>query len=137
MKGFYRGIEPNIARNTLMNVGEMASYDQIKQLLLHYTRIPDSMPLHFICGFAAGFIATIIASPVDVLKTRLMSNPDAYTGVVNCFTRTLREEGVFAFYKGFVPNFTRVGSWAVVCFVGMEQFKRLLIHPDDIKGSGH
>ena len=28
--GFYRGIAPNIMRNAMINVGEMASYDQIK-----------------------------------------------------------------------------------------------------------
>lgn len=30
MKGFYRGIEANILRNALVNVGEMATYDQFK-----------------------------------------------------------------------------------------------------------
>lgn len=133
MKGFYRGIEPNITRNALMNVGEMASYDQIKQLFLTYTRIPDAMPLHTISGFGAGFIATVIASPADVLKTRLMSNPDAYTGVLNCISRVVKEEGLSALYKGFVPNFMRVGTWSVVCFISMEKVKRMLIHPDDLR----
>jgi hypothetical protein len=45
----------------------------------------DGMILHFTSGFSAGFIATIIASPFDVIKTRLMSSPDSYKGVVNCF----------------------------------------------------
>jgi hypothetical protein len=38
-KGFYRGLEPNIFRNICVNVGEMASYDQFKQLFLTYTNI--------------------------------------------------------------------------------------------------
>lgn len=85
------------------------------------------MLLHFVAGFMAGFMATIVASPFDVVKTRVMSSPEAYKGVVDCFTRTSREEGFRAFYKGFVPNFTRLGSWSVVCFISMEQIKMMLI----------
>jgi hypothetical protein len=126
--GFYRGIQPNIFRNIFVNVGEMASYDQFKQLFLTYTRIPDSMPLHFICGFLAGFCATVIGSPADVVKTRLMSSPDSYTGVVNCFQRMVMEEGMGSFYKGFVPNFMRLSLWSITCFIAMEKLKHLFNH---------
>lgn len=102
-----------------------------------YTRIPDTMVLHSICGFLAGFIATIIASPFDVMKTRLMSSPDSYTGVVNCFTRTVAEEGVMAFYKGFVPNFIRVGTWSVVAFISIEKIKSLLYEKEDGPSGSH
>jgi solute carrier family 25 uncoupling protein 8/9 len=80
----------------------------------------DGMLVHIISGFTAGFIATIVASPFDVVKTRLMSSPDSYSGVVNCFTRTFAEEGPKAFYNGFIPNFTRLGTWSVTTFVCME-----------------
>lgn len=43
------------------------------------------MLVHVMSGFSAGFIATCVASPFDVVKTRLMSSPDSYKGVVNCF----------------------------------------------------
>mmetsp|Transcript_42646 Transcript_42646/g.40952 ORF Transcript_42646/g.40952 Transcript_42646/m.40952 type:complete len:90 (+) Transcript_42646:468-737(+) len=89
MGGFYRGIQANIMRNAMVNVGEMASYDQIKQMLLMYTPMKDGTLCHLASGFGAGFIATIIASPFDVVKTRVMSSPDLYKGVVNCFQRTV------------------------------------------------
>ncbi len=123
--GFYRGIQPNIFRNVCVNVGDMASYDQFKQLFLTYTNIPDRMPLHFICGFLAGFVATVIGSPADVVKTRLMSSPDSYSGVLNCFSRMVAEEGPTAFYKGFVPNFMRLSLWSITCFIAMERLKIL------------
>lgn len=87
----------------------------------------DGMLLHFVCGFLAGIFATIIASPADVIKTRVMSSPDKYSGIMNCMTRTMREEGFKAFYKGFVPNFTRLSIWSIITFVSMEQFKILLL----------
>jgi Mitochondrial carrier protein len=104
---------------------------------LAHTRIKDGIPLHFISAISAGFIATIIASPFDVVKTRLMSSPDAYSGLVNCFTRTLREEGAMAFYNGFIPNFTRLGLWSAVCFISMERIKKILINDGSLEKSGH
>jgi solute carrier family 25 (mitochondrial uncoupling protein), member 8/9 len=131
--GFYRGIQPNIFRNVCVNVGEMASYDQFKQMFLQYTKMKDDIVLHFICGFMAGFVATVIASPADVVKTRLMSSPDSYSGVVNAFTRMMAEEGPKAFYKGFFPNFMRLSLWSITCFIAMEKIKAAFNKPAEHK----
>jgi hypothetical protein len=47
-----------------------------------------------------------------------------FSGVADCFLRTAREEGLGAFYKGFIPNFARLGSWNVVMFLTLEQTKK-------------
>ncbi len=75
IKGLWAGLIPNIMRNSIMNAAELASYDQIKSSLLFYfpKLNPDMKSIHFICGLAAGFIAVLIASPVDVIKTRVMN----------------------------------------------------------------
>ena len=44
-----------------------------------------------------------------------------YQGVIDCFVKTLRHDGLKAFYSGFVPNFARLGSWNVVMFLTLEQ----------------
>jgi hypothetical protein len=58
-----------------MNAAELASYDQIKfSIIKKFPSVsPDSTLLHFICGLSAGFIAVVCASPVDVIKTRVMN----------------------------------------------------------------
>jgi len=49
----------------------------------------------------AGFIATVVASPVDVVKTRYMSATSGeFSGVLQCATSLVRELGVTALYKG-------------------------------------
>ena len=45
----------------------------------------------------------------------------------DCFRKTFVNEGALAFYKGFVPNFARLGSWNVVMFMSLEQVKRLYV----------
>jgi len=66
------GILPNILRNSVINAAEIASYDQYKQIFLQY-KAPDNIYLHMLCGFMAGFTATVFGSPFDVVKTRMMS----------------------------------------------------------------
>ena len=61
----------------------------------------DDFPCHFTAAFAAGFCTTVVASPVDVVKTRFMnSSSGKYSGAVNCAIAMLKKEGPTAFYKG-------------------------------------
>ena len=49
----------------------------------------------------AGFITTVVASPIDVVKTRYMnSKVGQYKGPIDCAKNMLMKEGVRAFYKG-------------------------------------
>ncbi|XP_041653601.1 mitochondrial uncoupling protein 2-like [Cheilinus undulatus] len=128
IKGLWKGCLPNIARNAIVNCAELVTYDIIKEQILKYNLMTDNMPCHFTAAFAAGFCTTIVASPVDVVKTRFMnSRPAQYSGALNCALTMLMKEGPTAFYKGFVPAFLRLGSWNIVMFVSFEQIKRAVM----------
>jgi len=98
-------------------------------MFLQYTRIPDTMQLHFICAFLAGFTATCVGSPFDVVKTRMMNKAVPYTGVLDCVAKTLKDGGPLAFYNGFTANFMRIGNWNIVMFITLEQIKKVLFPP--------
>ena len=71
----------------------------------------------------AGFTATCVGSPLDVIKTRMMNANPPYKSIVDCVKRTVAEDGVMAFYSGFTANFMRIGSWNVLMFITLEQIK--------------
>lgn len=48
------------------------SYDTAKHALLHMG-MPENTALHFAAGLTAGFAATVLGSPWDVIGTRLMA----------------------------------------------------------------
>ncbi|XP_043855208.1 mitochondrial uncoupling protein 3 isoform X2 [Dromiciops gliroides] len=101
IKGLWKGTLPNITRNAIVNCAEMVTYDMIKEALIDHHLMTDSFPCHFVSAFAAGFCATIVANPVDVVKTRYMNSPPGrYSSTMNCMLKTLRQEGPTAFYKG-------------------------------------
>uniref|UniRef100_A0A8D0W5A2 Uncoupling protein 3 n=1 Tax=Sus scrofa TaxID=9823 RepID=A0A8D0W5A2_PIG len=128
VRGLWKGILPNITRNAIVNCAEMVTYDVIKEKVLDYHLLTDNLPCHFVSAFGAGFCATVVASPVDVVKTRYMNSPPGqYQNPLDCMLKTVTQEGPTAFYKGFTPSFLRLGSWNVVMFVSYEQLKRALM----------
>ncbi|KAJ8280171.1 hypothetical protein GJAV_G00051390 [Gymnothorax javanicus] len=128
IRGLWKGCLPNIARNSIVNCAELVTYDIIKELILKYDLMTDNLPCHFVAAFGAGFCTTIVASPVDVIKTRYMnSTPGQYSSAINCAITMLTKEGPTAFYKGFMPSFLRLGSWNIVMFVSYEQIKRAMM----------
>ncbi|QDZ21687.1 uncoupling protein [Chloropicon primus] len=125
--GLWTGVVPNITRNSVINATELATYDQVKQMLLASKVVEDGVPCHILSGLGAGLCACIVGSPVDVVKSRVMGDSAGlYSGTVDCFVKTLKNDGVMAFYKGFIPNFARLGSWNVAMFLTLEQVKRLI-----------
>ncbi|KAK1132754.1 hypothetical protein K0M31_014132 [Melipona bicolor] len=59
----------------------------------------------FLAGCTAGSVAALSVNPFDVVKTRLQVIKKApgeptYNGVLDCITKTLKNEGPTAFFKG-------------------------------------
>lgn len=125
MAGLYKGTLPNIARNCIINVGEIVVYDITKEAFINYGLFKDGIPCHFSAAVVAGFCATVVASPVDVIKTRFMnSDKGRYRGAMHCAIETARNEGFFAFYKGFNASFSRLVAWNIGLWITYEQFKK-------------
>ncbi|XP_025902705.1 mitochondrial thiamine pyrophosphate carrier [Nothoprocta perdicaria] len=86
-------------------------------------------------GSAAGLVNRLLVSPLDVVKIRFQlqieqlssRNPLAkYHGILQAAQRILREEGLFAFWKGHVPaQFLSVGYGAVQ-FMVFESLTKLV-----------
>ena len=95
-------------------------------MFLQYTPFPDNMMLHFTCGMLAGLNATLVGSPLDVIKTRLMNKDIPYNGFFDCATKTLKREGFLAFYNGFTANFMRIGTWNIIMWISFEKIHKFL-----------
>jgi len=120
----FRGVWPNSARASLMTASQLASYDEIKSTLIARAGMKDDLTTHFTASILAGFIATTVCSPVDVLKTRLMSAQSKET-VAALLARVTREEGAAWMFKGWVPSFIRLGPHTVATFLFLEQHKKI------------
>ncbi|KAI3385417.1 hypothetical protein SNEBB_009292 [Seison nebaliae] len=130
LRGLWKGTVPNICRNSIVNASEIVSYDMIKEMFIMRMNMKDTTSCHLISALCAGVITTVIASPVDVIKTRYMNaKVGIYKSLPDCAVQLFRQDGPAAFYKGLVPSFIRISLWNVIMFVSYEQIKRVVTTP--------
>jgi len=123
----FSGVEWASSRAVMVSVGQMFFYDIAKENLLA-TKYPfqfqDNTLTHLLSSFIAGSVATGLAQPIDVLKTRAMnSKPGEFRSPGHLFMFTLRQ-GPMTFFKGFVPAFIRLGPHTVITLVFKEQLTK-------------
>lgn len=105
---WFRGWLPNSSRAAITTVSQLASYDIAKRFLITHTPMEDTVLTQLMASFLAGLTAATVASPIDVIKTKIMSSTGSQgmTDVVREITRT---EGAAWMFKGWVPSFLRQG----------------------------
>jgi len=104
----FRGWLPNSSRAAVTTVSQLASYDVAKRFLITNTPMEDTTSTQLMASFLAGLTAATVASPIDVIKTKIMSSTGSQrmTDIVREITRT---EGAAWMFKGWVPGFLRQG----------------------------
>jgi dicarboxylate transporter 10 len=123
-KSLFRGVWPNSMRAVLMTASQLASYDGFKRVLIEHTPMVDGLGTHFSASFLAGFVATTVCSPVDVIKTRVMSSHES-KALVTLLADVYKLEGVGWMFRGWVPSFIRLGPHTIATFLFLEQHKKL------------
>lgn len=98
-------------------------------------RLRDSLG-YLMMGAVSKFVASTATYPLQVIKSRLQQRSQVvemsdstgevvvskrnYAGVMDCVTKTLKNEGVAGFFKGCIPNAIRVAPSAAITFVTYE-----------------
>ncbi len=73
LASLWRGSSLTVNRAMLVTASQLASYDQIKEIILEKGLMRDGLGTHVTASFAAGFVAAVASNPVDVIKTRVMN----------------------------------------------------------------
>jgi len=122
--GLWKGWLPNVQRAALVNLGDLTTYDTAKHFLLRHTSLEDNYVVHAFGSVCSGLVAATIGTPADVMKTRIMNNPDLYRGMIHCLTSAVKNEGFFSLYKGFLPTWARMAPWSMTFWLSYEQIRR-------------
>jgi len=136
VKGLWRGVGPTANRAAVICGVELPIYDFAKKELINRHISGDNIYTHFIASFIAGLAGAIASNPIDVVKTRMMNQRNIapsmsetsttiYKSQFDCVCRTIKYEGISALYKGFIPNWLRLGPWNIIFFVTFEQLRKL------------
>lgn len=124
----WRGTMPTVGRAMVLNVAQLATYDQAKEMILSTGIVNDNIYAHTMASSMSGFVATAVSIPLDSAKTRVqnmkvVNGVPEYRGMIDALTKTARREGFLSLWKGFTPYFLRLGPHTVITFICLEQMK--------------
>ncbi|KAK5661472.1 hypothetical protein OQA88_11374 [Cercophora sp. LCS_1] len=120
---WFRGVGPNAMRAAAMTASQLASYDVFKRTLIQRTPMEDNMWTHFTASFLAGVVAATVTSPIDVIKTRVMS-AHGTSSLLSLLKDIYAAEGLKWMFKGWVPSFLRLGPQTICTFLFLESHRK-------------
>ncbi|KAK4465749.1 mitochondrial carrier domain-containing protein [Cladorrhinum samala] len=127
IRGLYRGVGAAMIRTGFGSSVQLPTYFFAKRRLQKHLGMEDGMPLHLASSTASGFVVCVVMHPPDTIMSRLYNqNGNLYKGVFDCLSKTIRTEGFFAIYKGFLPHLARILPHTILTLSLAEQTNKLM-----------
>lgn len=132
--GMYTGYRATLLRDVPYTMLEFGLYAQLKRALRFATRRERLTPAQELAmGGVAGGMTGLLTSPLDLAKTRLMTQAGAgtgaarqYAGVADVLVKVAREEGISGLFKGCSARVVWLVPFTAVYFGVHEAAKRTL-----------
>lgn len=127
MSGFYKAGTASVALGMVCTSVNLTTYTLFHEMAVHKFGMDDGPLADTSCALVSGFLAALAMNPVDVIRTRLMtqsSTSPQYNGILDAGRKIVANEGFQALFKGFMPSFLRVGPHFVLTFLLLEQMRR-------------
>lgn len=129
--GFYQGYAAALARDVPFRAIQMFLYEQCRRTYINRfasNRPENISPLeNLLIGAVSGSITAFVTNPVDVIRTRVMSQPVGaqalYRNAFDCVVKTLSNEGLPALLRGAGPRTFMVGPASAIFFLTYETTK--------------
>lgn len=102
IRGLFRGTMPTILRDSPFSGIYYSAYSWLKHKYGNETAVRT-----FLLGTVAGFGATIVTQPIDVIRTRAQLSQAGSASMIRIAQDLLREGSVGSFLRGLVPRVTR------------------------------
>lgn len=126
-RGLYRGWGALAMRDLPFDIIEFPLYEWFKS---EWTKAKGEKLAPWqgsLCGSVAGGIAAGLTTPLDVVKTRLMTqSPGQYAGIGSCLQSILKEEGAGALFAGAGPRMTSIAFGGAIFFGAYETAKAVI-----------
>ncbi|KAK3104011.1 hypothetical protein FSP39_023658 [Pinctada imbricata] len=137
IRSIYRGTGATLLRDVPASGMYFMAYEFLQHVLTPAGSSRDDMSVArtLTAGGFAGMANWAVAIPPDVLKSRYQTAPHGKypNGIRDVFRELMREEGIFALYRGVTPVMLRAFPANAACFLGYESTMKLLnwMFPDE------
>jgi len=120
----WRGATPTVARATLLSACQLGVTSEIKMGLKASGVFGQDgeygygLPIMFCATLCSSFCANLVANPFDVIKSRLQNmstvGTPPYSGMVDCFVKSVKADGVKVLWAGFTPAFIKLAPYTII-----------------------
>jgi solute carrier family 25 oxoglutarate transporter 11 len=126
--GFWSGCVPLVTRAAVVGVSQVSFNDQCKVWLKQYAEADKWQPrnLTAVAGIITGVFYATVTMPIEIVRVKMSASKDKTT-VSKALTNFVRENGVLAIYKPFVPYASRCVVHTAVSFMILDAMKRTVL----------
>ncbi|XP_066578704.1 solute carrier family 25 member 35 [Amia ocellicauda] len=134
--GLWRGTSAAIPRVMVGSAAQLSTFSASKELVIDLQVFPAGSWLEALsAGMVSSVVVVLAMTPFDVISTRLYNQPvDArgqgvlYRGLADCFSKTLRSEGLTGLYKGVGASYFRLGPHTVLSLLFWNELRKVHRH---------
>ncbi|KAI5654356.1 hypothetical protein M9H77_31543 [Catharanthus roseus] len=137
--GLYAGYSATLLRNLPAGVLSYSSFEYLKAAVLRKTQKANLEPLQSVCcGALAGAISASLTTPLDVVKTRLMTQAHSdsvnkvaavmHSGISATVKQILKEEGWVGFTRGMWPRVLHSACFSALGYFAFETARLAILH---------
>jgi len=138
MGALFKGLPPALVRQSTYGSLRYGLYGPLKDAMGIEPGKPVPLWKKIVAGGGSGAIASAVANPTDLMKVRLQTDgmtkgpdgellPKKYTGMVDCFMKIVKADGVAALWTGVGPTVGRATALAAAELATYDEVKTQLL----------
>ncbi|KAK5624152.1 hypothetical protein CRENBAI_002458 [Crenichthys baileyi] len=131
--GLWRGSSAAVPRVSVGSATQLSTFSSSKELIIDLQVFPqDSWLVPLSAGMMSSVVVVLAMTPFDVVSTRLYNQPVnhlgkglLYNGFTDCFSKTLKKEGLTGLYKGLGASYFRLGPHTILSLFFWDELRKL------------
>jgi len=116
---FWKGSSYTMSRAIIVTTCQFAIYEEMKEKLRKSRHLENECHIFLVASVTSSLITSILSNPLDVCKTRMMTNKENISGIY----RLIGKEGVKGIYRGLSMNICRQVPLNLIRFSFLETFR--------------
>ena len=124
----FHGYKATMLRDLPFSALQFTFYERFRQMAQKRARSAQiSLPMELFVGAAAGGLAGVMTTPLDVVKTRIQTQTTSeISSIFGGLRSIVRQQGVLGLFSGIGPRFVWTSVQSSVMLVLYQSFLRIL-----------
>lgn len=128
----WSGLPPTMMMAVPATVVYFTMYEKIKAALMYHDRQPSDWWKPMASGATARVLAATMISPLEMIRTKMQSEPLTYKAIATAIHRAIQTNGVVSLWKGLGPTLLRDVPFSAFYWLCYESMKAEVLR---VKGS--